>query len=152
MKIEIDQSGKIEETNKDTIIAFSNGINYSIRIHRRTKRKLQEDFRKKGIPKLFSMRTFSAGLSILIKDYLNDLDKIIIDTEYYGNEKIIKSMVLDLHSSSKRDKLKSIIEFKRIGKNSPAHILAISISRKKKKADAIISYNKLFKLAIQKSR
>jgi len=46
MKIEIDQSGKIEETNVDTVIALSNGVKFSVRIHRRTKRRLQEEFRK----------------------------------------------------------------------------------------------------------
>lgn len=152
MIIEIDQSGKIEETNKDTIIAFSNSKNFSIRIHRRTKRKLQEDFRKRGIPKLFAMRTFSAGVSILIKNYINELDKMVIDTEYYGNEKVIKSMIIDSHPAKKKDKLQSIIEFKKIGKKSPAHILAISVSRKKRKADMIIPYDSLFKLAIKKSR
>jgi len=30
MKIEIDQSGKVEETQHDTVVAFSNGIFYSV--------------------------------------------------------------------------------------------------------------------------
>jgi len=42
-------------------------------------------------------------------------------------------MIIEMHSVQKSDKLKSMIEFKRIGKNSLAHNLAISISRNKKK-------------------
>ena len=32
MKIQVDQSNKIENTNKDTILAFSNGDEFSISI------------------------------------------------------------------------------------------------------------------------
>lgn len=38
MQIEIDQSGKIEDTRKDTVLAFSNGKNYSILIPAEVKR------------------------------------------------------------------------------------------------------------------
>lgn len=35
--IEIDQSGKIEDTSKDTVLALSNGIQFSILISRKIK-------------------------------------------------------------------------------------------------------------------
>ena len=36
--IEVDQNGKIEQTHADTILAFSNGAQYSIRIPASVKR------------------------------------------------------------------------------------------------------------------
>ena len=44
MNIEIDQSGKVEETQHDTILAFSNGKSKAVSISARTKRKLQDVF------------------------------------------------------------------------------------------------------------
>jgi len=67
MKIEINQSNKIEQTNKDTIIGLSNQKAFTILINRKIKRKLQEEFRKQGKPRLFVYRTFIAGVVLLIK-------------------------------------------------------------------------------------
>jgi len=59
MKIEIDQSGKIEDTSKNTIIAFSNGKFKSIFISAREKRELQKFFRRIGKPRIFVYRVFA---------------------------------------------------------------------------------------------
>jgi len=42
MKYQIDQSHKIEQTNKNTILCLSNGTEYTILITGKTKRKIQE--------------------------------------------------------------------------------------------------------------
>jgi len=153
MKIERDQSGKIEETNVDTVIALSNGVKFSVRIHRRTKRRLQEEFRKQGRPKFFRYKTFATGVYILIKDFANKADDIVIDTEYVGNDRLIKNLIMDfVKSAETKNILKQQISFKQIGKKSPAHILAISVFRGKKKASRIIQYDEIRKLAIKKPR
>lgn len=41
MKIEIDQSGKIEDTSKHTFLAFSNSEHFVLKISGTEKRKLQ---------------------------------------------------------------------------------------------------------------
>ena len=51
-----------------------------------------------------------------------------------------------------KNTLKQQISFKQIGKKSPAHTLAISVFRGKKKASKIIQYDELRKLALKKSR
>lgn len=51
MQIEIDQSGKIEDTSKDTVLALSNGTQFSIKISRNIKRELQNIFRKNKEPR-----------------------------------------------------------------------------------------------------
>ena len=45
MRIEIDQSNKIEQTNKDTIIGLSNDKTFTVLIKAREKRKLQEELK-----------------------------------------------------------------------------------------------------------
>lgn len=149
MKIEIDQSGRIEETNRDTILALSNDVNYSIRIHRRTKRKLLEDFRRQGKPKLFTVKVFTAGLYFLLNKHHKKSDNIVVDIEYAGKNSIIKSILLDY---TKDVFIRDKISFKSIGRKSNAHILAIEVYRKNKKADMVIGYNQFVKLFNKKSR
>ena len=69
MKIEIDQSGKVEETHRDTVIAFSNGKSCALKISGRTKRKIQEIFRQVGEPKTYITHTFCILIFLVIKDY-----------------------------------------------------------------------------------
>ncbi|MDP2951104.1 MAG: hypothetical protein Q8N55_01840 [bacterium] len=45
MKIYIDQSGKIENTNKPTIIAFANGESGAILVGAKDKKKVQEYYK-----------------------------------------------------------------------------------------------------------
>jgi len=90
---------------------------------------------------------------ILIKNYLSKINQIVIDTEYIGNEKLIKEMIIEIANSEPiKNDLRQKIVFKRIGKNSSAHILALSVSRKNIKADKVIGYDELVKIAIKKSR
>lgn len=86
MKVEIDQSVKIEQTNKGTVLAFSNEEEYAILIPGKVKRKLQELFREKGRPRLFISRTFAAGITLLLQNHLPKFQKIVIDLEYPGKE------------------------------------------------------------------
>ena len=63
MRIEINQSNKVEQTNKDTIIDVSNKKSFTILISRKIKRKLQEEFRKQGKPRLFTYRKADRAVS-----------------------------------------------------------------------------------------
>lgn len=49
MTYQIDQSGKIEQTAQDTILAYANSTEYALRIPKKLKRKIQELFRVNGI-------------------------------------------------------------------------------------------------------
>lgn len=153
MNIEIDQSGKIEQTNLDTVIAFSNSRSFSVKIKARTKRRLLEEFRLRGQSKLFTLRTFTAGVCILIKDHLSVIDRVAIDIEYVGKDDIVKDVLLEMIKKSSDKISKNFeIKFKRVGKHSDAHILALSVLRKKAKASRIVQYSELTELAIKKSR
>jgi len=92
MTAEIDQSGKIEQTNLDTIIALSNNIHYSLILPKRVKRTLQSLFRDKARPRMFIYQTFSALIAILLIN-TKPKSKICIDTEYQGHDDIIRSQI-----------------------------------------------------------
>lgn len=124
MKIEIDQSGKIEETNKNTIIAFSNGSHATVLISSNTKRQLLKIFRNQGEPKIFIYRVFTAGVFLLIKPYLSSITTIIIDIEWFGKERLISDIFFEFMHKNKLLQ-KPDIYFRSIGKDSPAHILAL---------------------------
>ncbi len=49
-KYEIDQSGKIEQTQRHTVIAYSNSNKYAVLISRKLKRQLKDVFDKKIPP------------------------------------------------------------------------------------------------------
>jgi len=124
MKIEIDQSNKIETTNKQTVIAFSNGISAVLSISSKDKKELQAIFRKISKPRIFVYKLFAILIFLLIKNYLNKITQIIIDTEYIGQEPLIKSFLLREIQKVKPNFEKETIIFKGIGKSSRANSLA----------------------------
>lgn len=156
MKIEIDQSGKIEETNKNTILAFSNGEKNVIVITANIKRQLQEIFRRQGQPKLFIYRTFTAGIFLLVKPYLGKITDITIDIEWTGKERLISDIFSEFIQKNNLPE-KPILHFQLLGKESKAHILAWNIYkalvRKSKKMQKPkirkLTFKQLFSLALK---
>lgn len=147
MKVEIDQSGRIEETNKDTVLALANkDVHFSIRIPAKVKRQLKETFRRQGKTKLFMFRTFAVAVTLLLKKSGLKPQVIVIDLEYPGHEQLIKDIIW------KNVKYKVEIDFKSIGKNSPAHETAYFTLKKKLKEDKLISFEKIARLAIKNDR
>lgn len=149
MIIEIDQSGKIENTSKNTIIAFSNHIFESVIIKAKDKREIQKIFRKIGKPRIFVYRLFAVIVFILIKPYLNKIEQIIIDEEYPGNLNLIKNFLLQEIRRSHPNFQTTKIIFRKIGKKSRAHYLAYGTAIDKKLPDKIISAKKALKIMIK---
>lgn len=140
MKVEIDQSGKIEQTNKDTVLCLSNDTWDAVTITRKTKRHLQEVFRRKGQIRNYVLFVFAAGLTLLIKRNLK-YKNIIIDREYYGKEAIINKLILTMLNEIRKV---PILHFEFIGKRSLAHHYAHDITTKELKSPHIISLKELF--------
>jgi hypothetical protein len=134
MHVQVDQSGKIEDTRVQTVLAFSNQISYAILIPAPVKRKCVQILRRQ-YPKAFYLRLFSASLFLLLKDYLDRLNLITIDIEYMGKEETIKGILLDLIRKTHPGYPKDTIIFQRVGKRSPAHKKAIETYRGKRQAD-----------------
>lgn len=133
MRYQIDQSGKIEQTNKVTIIAFSNRKHGSIKLAAKDKRYLQSIFRHAGKSKSFILQVFSALLYLIFEKFKLEKTMVIIDKEYPGHEVLIKSYLIQL--ANKRGKIKLFpdeLRFGLIGKGSNAHGVASKAFRAKR--------------------
>lgn len=138
MRIEIDQSGKVEDTRMNTAIAFSDGKSKSILIDRRKKRELQKIFRENNKGHVFIFKTFTILIFLLIKDDLMEIQHISVDLEYPGRDYLIKDyllrMIREHRSFDKRD-----IVFTKVGRKTIAHQLAINIHRGHVKPDIVVT-------------
>lgn len=135
MQCQIDQSGKIEKTNKDTVLCLSNDNWDAVVIKAKTKRQVQEIFRRNGQNRNFVLFIFSAGLTILISRNIDIFD-ILIDREYFGKESIIKNVILEMLKMKERAPK---IYFGNIGKKAMAHHRAYAVAIGKLKASCLIT-------------
>jgi hypothetical protein len=120
MRIEIDQSGKIENTSRHTFLACSNSIHSILKISAAEKRKLQKYFRKIGKPRLFVYMTFALLVILLLKNRKIKSIPIVVDIEYTGKTGLIKNFIKQFNSNFPVDNL----SFRFVGKKSNAHDLA----------------------------
>jgi len=146
MTYQIDQSGKIEETAKPTVLAFSNNTQGSVIILAKDKKEIQKIYRQLNKPKMFTIQAFSALVYLLLEKHKISGKTITLDEEYKGQNSIIKSYVIQL--AGKRNKIKTEsgdVHFTGIGKKSNAHKLAIKCFRRKK-ADFTIKSEEIIAL------
>lgn len=146
-KFQIDQSGKIEQTNKDTVLCLANEEEWdAILIRAKTKRQLQEIFRRNGQPRNYVLFVFCAGLSLLIKRNIDKL-MVVIDREYFSKEAVIKEILLEMLKDIKRI---PEISFGNIGRHVQAHLKGYQVYTGKLAAKKVISQRELLK-AIKKT-
>ena len=129
-EVEVDQSGKVEDTRVDTVLAFADGESRAALIPAKAKRVCLEWLRRRK-PKspAHFLKIFAAGLFLLLQDHLDRVEYITIDIEYTGREAELKGMLLDLIRTERPKFAKERITFRRIGKKSPAHRQAIMVYR-----------------------
>jgi hypothetical protein len=140
MRVEIDQSGRFEYTQQDTVLAFANGLSHSILISARTKRACIEKMRTKGIkPPRLQALLFSTALFLMLRNHSRQISLITIDREYYGNERVIKGHLVNLFERAGTPIDPDIIRFDLIGRRSPAHQVAIETFRGKRKPNRVVS-------------
>ncbi len=148
MKIEINQSIKVEQTDKDTIIGLANEETLTVLINRKIKRKLQEEFRKQGKPRLFVYRTFIAWTKLAFRyAKIRNISKIVIDEEYYGKDKMLKSMFLEMWSRYFTEVPE--ISFEKIGKKSKVHEICYLTMKRKYKPNKIINFEEIRRLVLK---
>ncbi len=132
--VEVDLSGRIEMTNGDTALAFANGISSSILIQSTVKQDCIRILRRRGFigPVLYN-QFFAIGLFFLLKDHIDNLSSIILDYEYQGRENKIKEYLINLLRRGNYIISTDQIQYLHIGKNSPAHELALKTFRGEEK-------------------
>jgi len=140
MSFQIDQSGKIEDTAKNTVIAFSNDIQASVFISKKTKRQVQEAFRYHGEISFFIDQIFALAVFYLISDFIIE-QKITIDLEYPGRDKFITRLInehLKSHNKPPHD-----ISFGRIGSKPKVHYAAKDVFDNKIKPTKILTLKQI---------
>jgi len=130
MKIEIDQSGKLEQLNTHTVVAYSNDTNGAVLLRIATKRLVLSKLRTSIIPHKDILPIWFAIVIFLLLDDTSSQAIIVIDEEYTGKEALIEETLLKLFNKRFPKGWQGSIRFKKIGKSSPAHQLAWSLHRK----------------------
>jgi hypothetical protein len=146
-QVEVDQSGKIGDTRVPTVLAFSDGECRAILISATVKREcyayLRKHYRALRQPHL---KVFAAALFLLLRDRLAELSLIAIDTEYTGQEAIIKGMLLEHIRTAVPNFDSEAIVFREIGKKSSAHRKAIATYRRRIKPDHVVKSEEMIAL------
>lgn len=140
---QIDQSGKIEQTERNTVIACTNKRQFTVLLKKGEKRKLQKVFRVADMQKLFPYLTFATLVAILLHK-LSPKQRIIIDREYFGHEDFIEERieVYLIQLGSKPPP----ISFGHVGKLSEAHQLGYRVAIGKEKADLSLTADEILKV------
>lgn len=148
MKYQIDQSGKIEQTNKNTVVAVTNGKSVVLKITSIEKQKLIKTLTLLKKPhKTYIMEILSVIIYIALCDL--KIDDVIIDTEYTGHNASIKEKLIQLFE--KDHTLYPNIHFGFIGKHSHAHIKAIEVFRGDRKANKVLKAEDVLRLLVNKA-
>ena len=140
MRIEIDQSGKVEYTNKPTVVAYSNGRQKSILIESKDKIEIEKIFRKAGKGQVFIYKLFAVLIFLLIKSDLKKDFQIFIDREYSGKEEIIKNTLKKCVIRAGKELEMKDVHFLLVGNKSGSHKRAIEVYRKRIKPDLKVKF------------
>ncbi len=142
MPLEVDQSTKIEQTSRGTVLTLSNDQRFSIVIPACVKREALVFLRQRGwYGRRAILACFAAGLFLLLRQSRAEFDLIVIDQEYEGHERDIRGMLLrHLHSAGMEIPAERIA-FGRVGKHSGAHRLAWAVHRGKRAPDYTVTLN-----------
>ena len=135
MRIEVDQSGKIEES-RNTVIAFSNDEQFTVMMPKQLKNRLLKNTKPK---RQAIYRIFARGVYCCIKDYINKDRQIIIDEEYRKHWSDIKNYLLNDLRKNNPHFNKKLITFRQISDKSKAHRLAYQTYSNKLKPNRILA-------------
>lgn len=146
--VEVDQSGKIEDTATSTVLAFANGHSYAILIPATVKRSCLHTLRQRGkTGKSLYRRLFTKALFLLLKDHITEIVVVTVDEEYTGYSAQIKQELLRLLWASGLTVDPNQIRFGLIQRgrrdNPPAHNKAYAVHRGNEKPDRVITVGEL---------
>ncbi len=146
-KLFVDQSGKVEQLTKVTVVAVSNDLQYTVLLPQREKRVLQAVFRNAGKPRVFVFQTFASLVFLTLKNLVKEDSIVVIDNEYPGHEDLIKNYLLQFCKKTKLPLSKNRVYFSKVGKKSKVHKLANSKFRVKS-ADKKVRFEEVLGLVL----
>lgn len=130
MRVEVDQSGRVERLNTATVVAASNGTAQAVIMLAGAKQRLIRKLRKTLIPSRdVPVLIFAVLVFTLLQRLSPSPTVVIIDEEYTGKEDIIEETLTKLLKRS--GKRLPVIRFSRIGRHSNAHQAAWKVHRQK---------------------
>lgn len=143
-KLEIDQSVRVEEITKDTVVGIANEReSFTIIVPKRAKRVLRETFRLQGRTKKFAPHVFAAAIAEGLRHTPFQSSDIVIDFEYPAYEREIIEIIKQEHPHLE-------IYFTDIGKKSPAHYAAYGVHLKKRKSDFRVDAKRITRILFPK--
>jgi hypothetical protein len=146
-RLQVDQSGKVEQTNKLTVVAYSNERQQTLEVPARVKREVLTRLKRRGHErKAAVLMVFAASLALLLRDAVKHVPMIVIDDEYTNQQRAIKSRLLRYLKRSGTPVPPNILRFGYVGKASPAHRLAISVYRGERAPDHRATVKELWAL------
>lgn len=134
----IDQAGKVEHTNEDTILSLcSEKIQYAIKVPKELKQDLFNACNKR-CKKQLTFRIFAFRIYLLLRNRIQNDSVIKIDDEYPQHGGDIKQLLLN-HLSAGKDQ----IQFHTLGKADPSHRIANQTFSGKLRPNEIITEKEL---------
>lgn len=125
--MEVDQSGKVEQLNTGTAVAFSNGERRGLFISTREKRLVVSYLKRSpSYAGNFGPIFFAVLVYLLIRN--EKFTSVLIDEEYTGKEEIIERVITRCWRSSRKIPL---VQFGLVGRLAPVHIFVWKIHRAK---------------------
>ncbi len=148
MRIEVDQSGKIEQTAVNTVLAFSDGGQRTLLIPAQVKRQALAYLRGREKSRRSSvLLVFSAALFLLLREIAEQITLvIIIDREYEGHEATIRGRLLQLLREAGLQVHADAIAFGLVGKKSEAHYLAWRVNKGEISPDHQVTLSELLEV------
>jgi len=138
--IEVDQSVKIEDTRRDSILAFSDHLSGAIRVPARVKRECLHILRERGQRgRANIIQIFAIALFVLLRQHLSRIDRVIVDSEYPGHQADIKAAFMRLVYKSGATFDADRLTFHAIGKKSRAHFLAYGVHLSRIQANRVLT-------------
>jgi hypothetical protein len=110
-----------------------------------TKQEVLRRLRERGRSSRTAVQlTFAALVALLLKDVIEQAESVVIDKEYTGQDAAIKGQLLAFFEQMQVDSESHRVSFGHVGKHSPAHELAIGVTRGKFRADRRITLDELW--------
>ncbi len=146
MRLEVDQSRKVEQSGP-TVLAFSNDGQGVILVPGKVKRQVLDRLRQQGRERRVAVHmVFAALVALLLRETIKHAQHVIVDDEYTGHRGMIKFQTLHYLRRLGVQVAPDVIRFGFVGKNSPAHHLALRVFRGKQAPDYRVTFEDLWSL------